>query len=694
MGRVGLRRGRELWFGSLLVPMCPSFVGLISPVYYLGFSIQRTQLISILNSAWRTRAPFKVEDWNNNLFLFRFESEEDKVNVLNDGPWSVMGSLLVLISLENAEINITKPLPKGFWLRGKDDPARDRWISFKYERLPDFCYACGRIGHDNRGCKFVSKEDGDKSGYGPELRTGRARRVDVSIEVIHEEGDAASARDENLSLQHSELLGDRAARGSVVGMERVMPLATGQIQLKDAGVREAHSTTGTDRGYSQRTAVVLPRATGKTLPIIPLSSPQGISKSASSGPSESLAVFGSDPSTEPNLPTINTKSAKPPSPAQNPSSNYFVTEPSDSPRALSPTQTLTYHNLNPPIPLLEAQTPYSSPSSENPTPGQLIPTKPVSPKSFEISLSQVFNSLNLIRKASEESLEPSRSKILRLCSPNPNPKPPNPKPSRPTRKQAKGNRRVIGPNRGSFSVEETSFLEDGLCDVQVHHSLTVHDVENAMVPGYSTALVAVDHDMEVSGIGRTVTSQALGDLVRRNRPSIVFLMETKNNKVKLEIFRRRLRFPFSFYVDPIGLSGGLALWWTNNVGVDVEHANKNLMHVVVNDKATNAYWASTFVYGCPSRSGRQEVWDCIKSIARSESLPWLCMGDFNQVLAADDKFGGHLPSQNALASFHHMISACGLVDLEFKGPKFTWRNNRSEDSFIMERIDMGFANSE
>ncbi|KAF7142855.1 hypothetical protein RHSIM_Rhsim05G0135000 [Rhododendron simsii] len=148
-----------------------------------------------------------------------------------------------------------------------------------------------------------------------------------------------------------------------------------------------------------------------------------------------------------------------------------------------------------------------------------------------------------------------------------------------------------------------------------------------------------------------------------------------------------------FYVDPVGLSGGLALWWTNDVGVNIELANKNLMHVVVNDKATNAYWASSFVYGCPSRSGCQEVWDSIKSIARLESLPWLCMGDFNQVLTVDDKFGGHLPSQNALSSLHDMISADGLVDLEFKGHIFTWRNNRSEGSFIMERIDMAFANS-
>lgn len=331
------------------------------------------------------------------------------------------------------------------------------------------------------------------------MRTGRARRVDVPIEVMHEEGGDANARDENLTLQQSEPLADRAARGPEVGTKRGLTLTMGQNQLRDAGVREAHSTTGTDRGSSHRTAVVLSEPTGNSLPIIPLSSPQGISDLASSGPSESLAVFGSDPSTELNLPTINTKPPKPPSPTQNSSPSYFVTEPSDSPRALSPTQTLNFHKLNPPIPLLEAQNHYSSPISENPTPCNLNPAKPVSPKSFEISLSQVFNSLNLKRKASEESLEPSRSKILRLCSPNPNPKSPNPKPSRPARKQTKGNRRVIGPNRGSSLVGETDFLEDGLCDVQVHHALTVNDVGSALVPGYTTAMVDGDRDMEVSG---------------------------------------------------------------------------------------------------------------------------------------------------------------------------------------------------
>ncbi|KAF7129888.1 hypothetical protein RHSIM_Rhsim10G0112100 [Rhododendron simsii] len=196
------------------------------------------------------------------------------------------------------------------------------------------------------------------------------------------------------------------------------------------------------------------------------------------------------------------------------------------------------------------------------------------------------------------------------------------------------------------------------------------------------------------GIGRTLTSQALGDLVRKNRPSIVFLMETKNNKIKLETIRRNLKFDSSTYVEPEGLSGGLALWWNKEVELDVELATKNFMHVIVSDKSVSSCWATTFIYGCPTRAGRALVWEDIRRIARSERLPWLCMGDFNQVLRGEDKMGGVMPSQNQISSFHEMISECGLIDLEFKGPKFTWRNNRSADSLIMERIDMAFTNAQ
>ncbi|KAF7151544.1 hypothetical protein RHSIM_Rhsim02G0152800 [Rhododendron simsii] len=463
-------------------------------------------------------------------------------------------------------------------------------------------------------------------------------------------------------------------------------------------------------GIVQRTDVALSRATGNTISKFPLRSPEGISVVALSESNESLAVYGSDQNHQPTLPPIITKPSKPCSPSPSviskQSPHYFVPEPSDSPKTLNLSPALTEPQINPNPPIIEDLTPPITPLSGDlainllslPKPvssKSLNSPKPGSPKSLDISLARVFNSLNLKRKAPEETLESSRSKILCLCSPDetPNPINPKPKPSRSTRKMLGGNRGAAGPRTGSSSVGDSNFTEDGLCEVQVQHFYTFLGEREVRARGELGPTAEVDHEMEDPGFGRTVTSQALGDLVRKNRPSIVFLMETKNKKVKLETFRRRLGFSFSFYVDPVGLSGGLALWWTSGLDIDVEGANKKFLHVVVNDKSTNECWASTFVYGCPSRLGRQQVWDCIKNIARSELLPWLCMGDFNQVLTVDDKIGGLEPSQNMLSSFHDMISSCGLVDLEFKGPRFTWRNNRSEDSFIMERIDMAFANS-
>lgn len=170
-------------------------------------------------------------------------------------------------------------------------------------------------------------------------------------------------------------------------------------------------------------------------------------------------------------------------------------------------------------------------------------------------------------------------------------------------------------------------------------------------------------------------------------------METKNNKVKVDTIRRRLKFDYGFYVDPEGLAGGLALWWTDEVELEVESASKNLIHSFVREKGSAACWATTFVYGSPVQSGRDLVWEDLKNISRTENLPWLSIGDFNEVLSMDDKVGGNCPSQSWLDSFHDMLNFCGFVDIDFKGPKCTWRNNRLGKDCIMERIDLAFANS-
>ena len=47
-------------------------------------------------------------------------------------------------------IDITKPLCRGRKISTAS--GKEGWVSFKYERLPNICYGCGRLTHSDREC--------------------------------------------------------------------------------------------------------------------------------------------------------------------------------------------------------------------------------------------------------------------------------------------------------------------------------------------------------------------------------------------------------------------------------------------------------------------------------------------------------------------------------------------------------------
>lgn len=51
-------------------------------------------------------------------------------------------------------LNVQKPLRRGIFV--SSDNRNQNWISFKYEKLPLFCYGCGRLGHGIPECSVLS----------------------------------------------------------------------------------------------------------------------------------------------------------------------------------------------------------------------------------------------------------------------------------------------------------------------------------------------------------------------------------------------------------------------------------------------------------------------------------------------------------------------------------------------------------
>lgn len=72
-------------------------------------------------------------------------------------------------------------------------------------------------------------------------------------------------------------------------------------------------------------------------------------------------------------------------------------------------------------------------------------------------------------------------------------------------------------------------------------------------------------------------------------------------------------------------------------------------------------------------------------------LPWVVIGDFNEVCSQTEKWGGNPASKSRMDLFNNTLNDCKLMDLGFLGPKFTWSNKRKHAP-IHERLDRGCAN--
>lgn len=187
------------------------------------------KILAILSKAWKTKSKVIAVYRGENDFHFSFESKKDRRSILSLGPWFVEGQMIVLkrwetqtpfnkidfttnyfwvqahnlppnkMSRESAEIignqvgkfrdfddpkkesfgcgtflrlkikfNITESLPSGIYMDCQ--PDADIWIAFKYEKLQDFCYACGKLGHEEQDCLSPSSLNNTCERFGPGMK--------------------------------------------------------------------------------------------------------------------------------------------------------------------------------------------------------------------------------------------------------------------------------------------------------------------------------------------------------------------------------------------------------------------------------------------------------------------------------------------------------------------------------------------
>ena len=154
-----------------------------------------------------------------------------------------------------------------------------------------------------------------------------------------------------------------------------------------------------------------------------------------------------------------------------------------------------------------------------------------------------------------------------------------------------------------------------------------------------------------------------------------------------------LPFDGFFVTETIGYAGGLwLLWKKEEVDIFVLSSTEQEIHATVKVRDYDLTWLISPIYASPRIAERKILWENLTQVAQLHNMPWLLLGDFNEVLSSEDKFGGRSINLNRALDFKECLDTCSLLDLGFSGPKFTWSNLRQVSDLFLECIDRCFAN--
>ena len=187
-------------------------------------------LKNTLRSVWKMGSELRIVEVGNNILQFKFNSKYQMEWVERSGPWNFDNNLLLLsrwkkgMTTENITFThspfwvqvwglpfeflseevgkeigcklgevievdkrswqadqakfmrirvnfpIHKPLRRGAHITNAE--GERFWIHFKYERLPTFCFICGKLGHDDKHCTQNLEEQPINQQYGDWIRAG------------------------------------------------------------------------------------------------------------------------------------------------------------------------------------------------------------------------------------------------------------------------------------------------------------------------------------------------------------------------------------------------------------------------------------------------------------------------------------------------------------------------------------------
>lgn len=191
----------------------------------------------------------------------------------------------------------------------------------------------------------------------------------------------------------------------------------------------------------------------------------------------------------------------------------------------------------------------------------------------------------------------------------------------------------------------------------------------------------------IRGVRSKKAIHRLKILVNINKVAFVAIMEPSVNMNKIEGYNFFLGFQHCL----ANTNGKIWCFW-NHLDVFKVLANEE-QHLTIQytDKSIDDIFI-TSVYAKCNLEERRELWDSLESISNTINGPWFIGGDFNDIMDPEEKQGGRIHTTQRCFDFISTMEACGMTDIGFTGPRFTWCNKRSPSKRIWKRLDRVLIN--
>ncbi|XP_056688453.1 uncharacterized protein [Spinacia oleracea] len=196
----------------------------------------------------------------------------------------------------------------------------------------------------------------------------------------------------------------------------------------------------------------------------------------------------------------------------------------------------------------------------------------------------------------------------------------------------------------------------------------------------------------VRGLNLAKKQGVVKSFIHKHHVGLVGLLEHKVKVSKLGNLYQNVFLNWCFTSNSSFHDGGriVLAWNPSSFTVSILSVTSQLIHCSVQVVGSSQKFFCTFIYAFNESHKRLELWKDLKTLYTQD--PWIVCGDFNCIMAAEERIGA-LVRSGEIVDICECMHFCGMEDVKSPGNHFTWNNKHQGSARVFSKIDRVMENS-